>query len=127
MELRTYTSLWQIERRLYRLDDITLPTPPTYRQIGIFFGFGLPWIGLMALLQVPLMSQWGFPLYAVPVIGIPIFANRPVAESKTGLELVASQLRFFTRGRTLAALRAAPVNTSSRLVGWLWQRDPQPR
>ena len=36
--LRTYNSVWKVEKVLYGIQDIPLPIPVTYRQIGFFFG-----------------------------------------------------------------------------------------
>jgi hypothetical protein len=38
--LRTYNSVWKVEKVLYGIQDIPLPIPLTYRQIG-FFGGGV--------------------------------------------------------------------------------------
>lgn len=38
--LRTYNSVWKVEKVLYGIQDIPLPIPMTYRQIG-FFGGGV--------------------------------------------------------------------------------------
>lgn len=36
--LRTYNSVWKVEKVLYGIQDIPLPIPLTYRQIGFFIG-----------------------------------------------------------------------------------------
>ncbi|AIE61708.1 conjugal transfer protein [Bacillus methanolicus] len=36
--LRTYNSVWKVEKVLYGIQDIPLPIPLTYRQIGFFAG-----------------------------------------------------------------------------------------
>lgn len=36
--LRTYNSVWKVEKVLYSIEDIPLPIPVTYRQIGFFAG-----------------------------------------------------------------------------------------
>ncbi|WP_338473308.1 TcpE family conjugal transfer membrane protein (plasmid) [Niallia sp. XMNu-256] len=36
--LRTYNSVWKVEKVLYGIQDIPLPFPLTYRQIGFFSG-----------------------------------------------------------------------------------------
>lgn len=44
--LRTYNSVWKVEKVLYGIQDIPLPIPLTYRQIG-FFGGGVLLIWLL--------------------------------------------------------------------------------
>ena len=36
--LRTYNSVWTVEKVLYGIQDIPLPIPLTYKQIGFFSG-----------------------------------------------------------------------------------------
>jgi hypothetical protein len=36
--LRTYNSVWKVEKVLYGIQDIPLPFPLTYKQIGFFSG-----------------------------------------------------------------------------------------
>jgi len=36
--VRTYNSVWKVEKVLYGIQDIPLPIPLTYRQIGFFTG-----------------------------------------------------------------------------------------
>lgn len=38
--MRTYNSVWKVEKVLYGIQDIPLPLPVTYRQIG-FFAIGV--------------------------------------------------------------------------------------
>nr|MDH3116524.1 TcpE family conjugal transfer membrane protein [Bacillus subtilis] len=43
--LRTYNSVWKVEKVLYAIQDIPLPIPVTYRQIGFFAGgMALVWV-----------------------------------------------------------------------------------
>lgn len=71
--LRTYNSVWKVEKVLYGIQDIPLPIPLTYRQIGFFAGgFFLVWIlnhfppfslldfGLVEYLFLPGLFAWFF-------------------------------------------------------------------
>ncbi|WP_191567446.1 conjugal transfer protein [Metabacillus idriensis] len=71
--LRTYNSVWKIEKVLYGIQDIPLPIPLTYRQVG-FFGGGvfLVWVlnhfpplsllelGLVEYIFLPGLFAWFF-------------------------------------------------------------------
>ncbi|GIN41493.1 TcpE family conjugal transfer membrane protein [Heyndrickxia oleronia] len=71
--LRTYNSVWKVEKVLYGIQDIPLPIPVTYRQIG-FFGTGvfLIWclnhfpplsildLGLIEYIFLPGLFAWFF-------------------------------------------------------------------
>ncbi|MFI9225269.1 conjugal transfer protein [Peribacillus frigoritolerans] len=71
--LRTYNSVWKVEKVLYGIQDIPLPIPLTYRQIG-FFGGGvlIVWLlnhipplslldlGLIEYIFLPGLFAWFF-------------------------------------------------------------------
>ena len=44
MELLTYTSIWRIEKRLYKLYDFFLPMPLPVGQIAVFALVRMPYI-----------------------------------------------------------------------------------
>ena len=55
--LRTYNSVWKVEKVLYGIQDIPLPIPLTYKQIGFFSGgVFIVWI----LNQFPPLKFIGF-------------------------------------------------------------------
>lgn len=67
--LRTYNSVWKVEKVLYGIQDIPLPIPVSYRQGGIFVGgVVLVWI----LNHFPPLSLIHFNL--IEYIAIPGFA-----------------------------------------------------
>lgn len=53
MDLPTYTRIWRIEKRLYKLYDFRLPVPVSLVTIGVFVGTSVVWCLLMGLLGVP--------------------------------------------------------------------------
>ena len=116
MELHTYTALWKLERRLYRIDDFHLPGAPTFRMIGVFLAFTIPWLFLMSTLGVPFSPPWNV-LWIAPPILITYGANRPLMENKTGLQLAISHGKYLAQPRLMSRLRsvAAPqqVNVSA--------------
>lgn len=122
MELRTYTGLWQVEKRLYKLYDISLPYPVSVKQIGIFIASAVPWMTLMAILRVPFENPW-FGLWLVPPVMFVFYANRPVAEGKTIIDFLASQIRYYLGHRSYAAL--VPVEEKPKTHYWqayAWRR-----
>lgn len=110
MDLRTHTSLWRMEKRLYKFYDISLPYPVSIRQIGFFFGTLIPWLFLMNLLGVPFKPPWN-ALWLAPPFAAAWAANRPVAEGKTLFAYVWSQITFFFGHREYSHLSP---NTGSR-------------
>ena len=49
MELPTYTSIWRIEKRLYKLYDFRLPMPLPVGQIAVFTAITVPYVILLTL------------------------------------------------------------------------------
>lgn len=121
MELRTYTGLWKVERRLYKFYDINLPYPVSIRQIGLFIGFTIPWVFLMNILHVPFATPWHVVWLAPPAL-FSWYSNRPVAEGKTLIEYGASQIGFLLRPRYYASMRAASGKPETHYVyGKTWR------
>jgi TcpE family len=94
VELYTYTTLWKVERRLYKIYDFTLPMPVSLRQVGAFIGSTIPWFMLLSLLNVPFAAPWHLLWLAPPAL-FTWYANRPVAEDKSLIEYVGAQLSYF--------------------------------
>jgi len=106
MQLRTYTGLWNVEKRLYKFYDIDLPYPVSLKQLGILFVVSVPWIFVMSTLKVPFGPPIGYILWLAPPLGLAWYGNKPVAEGKKLPNYVYSQLKFFLGFRRYAALTA---------------------
>lgn len=124
MELRTYTALWKMERRLYRIDDLHLPGAPTFRMIGVFVAFAIPWLTVMAFLGVPFSPPWNV-LWIGPPILVPWLANRPLAENKTGLQLATSHGKYLLQPRTLSRLRGTRPPRNVHLEASTYRPAPE--
>ena len=123
MELRTYTSLWGVEKRLYKFYDINLPYPVSVKQLGIFVGALVPWLILMNLVNMPFEPPWHLVWIAPPILAM-IYANRPIAEGKTLVDYVMSQVKFFLSNHKYSGLRPEKSTTDKRsaLTGTAWIR-----
>ena len=49
MDLPTYTNIWRIEKRLYKLYDFRLPMPLPVGQIAVFLAFAVPYVLVLSL------------------------------------------------------------------------------
>lgn len=126
MELRTYTGLWNVEKRLYKFYDVSLPYPVSVKQIGIFLGSAIPWLALMGFLQVPFAPPFGHIIWLAPPVALAWWGNKPVAEGKNLAEYVFSQISFFLSHRHFSALASDRVSgTKSRVVGRTWKTKKQ--
>ncbi|MGS2645262.1 TcpE family conjugal transfer membrane protein [Streptosporangium sp. LJ11] len=124
MDLPTYTNIWRIEKRLYKLYDLRLPMPLPIVWIGGFVGVLAPWSLLLYLLGLPFAAPWHV-LYLVPPGVVTWLSTRPVIESKRLTELLQSQARYVGEPRTWC--RMAPLSEPAEvtLTGRIWRAAPQ--
>ncbi|WP_234401536.1 TcpE family conjugal transfer membrane protein [Thermobifida halotolerans] len=124
MDLPTYTRIWRIEKRLYKLYDFRLPYPVSLVTIGVFVGTTVVWCLLMSLVGVPFAPPVGHVLWLVPPGVITFLATRPVIEGKSLTGLLRSQLVYGAEARVYT--RLAPQREPERIVvsALVWRRDP---
>ncbi len=125
MELPTYTSIWRIEKRLYKLYDFRLPMPLPVGQIAVFTAVTVPYIVLLTLFGLP-FNHTLFWLYVLPPGVLTWLATRPVLESKRLPELLMSQMRYL--GEPSTWCRMAPLSEKDQvvMVGRVWRRASIP-
>ena len=121
MELPTYTSIWRIEKRLYKLYDFRLPMPLPVGQIAVFAAITVPYIVLLTLFGLPFNHNL-FWLYVLPPGLLTWLATRPVLESKRLPELIISQTHYI--GEPSTWCRMAPLAEKDEIVvfGRVWRR-----
>jgi hypothetical protein len=124
VDLPTYTNIWRIEKRLYKLYDLRLPMPLPIVWIGVFLGVLVPWSVLLRLLQVPMEMPWHV-LYLVPPGIVTWLSTRPVIESKRLNELLQSQLRYFGEPKTWCRLAPADEPDEITFTAKVWRSAPQ--
>ena len=122
MELPTYTSIWRIEKRLYKLYDFRLPMPLPVGQIAVFTAITVPYVILLTLLGLPFNHSL-FWLYVLPPGVLTWLATRPVLESKRLPELIISQVRYL--GEPSAWCRMTPHVEKDEVVvvARVWRRS----
>ncbi|TDC11562.1 conjugal transfer protein, partial [Actinomadura bangladeshensis] len=125
MDLPTYTNIWRIEKRLYKLYDLRLPMPLPLVQIGVFLGVFVPWILLLRLVGIPFESPWHV-LYIVPPGVLTWLATRPVIEGKRLTELLLSQTRYLAEPRTWCRLTPIREPREVVIVARVWRRAEAP-
>ncbi|MBX6766621.1 MAG: conjugal transfer protein, partial [Actinomadura rubrobrunea] len=125
MDLPTYTNIWRIEKRLYKLYDLRLPMPLPLVQVGVFAGVFVPWIVLLRFIGVPFESPWHV-LYIVPPGVLTWLATRPVIEGKRLTELLLSQARYLTEPRTWCRLTPIREPREVVVVARVWRRAAAP-
>ncbi len=122
MELPTYTSIWRIEKRLYKLYDFRLPMPVPVGQLAVFAAITVPYVVLLTLLGVPFNHSL-FWLYVLPPGVITWLATRPVLESKRLPELLTSQVRYLGEPATWCRMAPLAEKDEIAVAGRVWRRD----
>jgi MinD-like ATPase involved in chromosome partitioning or flagellar assembly len=113
VDLPTYTNIWRIEKRLYKLYDFRLPMPLPINWIAVFTGITVPYIVLLIAIGLPFNHTllW---LYVLPPGLLTWLTTRPVIEGKRLPELVESQVRYLTEPRTW--VRLTPLAEKDQMV-----------
>ncbi|MQA96204.1 MAG: hypothetical protein GEV11_16725 [Streptosporangiales bacterium] len=125
MDLPTYTNIWRIEKRLYKLYDFRLPMPLPMVQVGVFVGIFLPWIVLMRLVGLEFAPPFGHVIYLVPPGVLTFLATRPVIEGKRLTELLISQSRYLAEPRVWCRLSPAREPDEIVVAARVWRRAPE--
>jgi hypothetical protein len=124
VDLPTYTNIWRIEKRLYKLYDFRLPMPIPVGQIAVFAAITVPYVVVLTLLGLS-FSHTLLWLYVLPPGVLAWLATRPVLESKRLPELVISQVRYLSEPRTWCRMAPLVEKDEITLTGrvWRWARQ----
>jgi TcpE family len=128
VDLPTYTNIWRIEKRLYKLYDFKLPAPLPINWIAVFTGITVPYIVLLVAIGLPFNHTLVW-LYVLPPGLLTWLTTRPVIESKRLPELLESQVRYLTEPRVWC--RLAPLGEKDQVIVtarvWHSRREPRKR
>lgn len=95
MEIKTYTNVWNADRKMYRFQDINLPMPISFKQIGLFATGAVVWFPFMALFHVPIATSWGAIMWFSVPVGLAWGGNKPIFGGKTIIQALGSLFKFF--------------------------------
>ncbi|GII53010.1 hypothetical protein Pth03_13990 [Planotetraspora thailandica] len=123
MDLPTYTNIWRIEKRLYKLYDLRLPMPLPIVWIGVFVGVSVPWWVLLWLVKVPFAAPWHV-VYLLPPGIVTWLSTRPVIEGKRLTEVLQSQLRYLAEPRTWCRMAPSAEPEEVSFTARVWRIAP---
>ena len=103
MEIRTFTSFWDLEKKLYSIYDFQMPFPISLRVIGVFAGTGVPWWGLLSILQVSFGSPW-YLIWVIPPAFFAWFGSKPIFEKKTLFQYLRSRIQYLFENKNYKRL-----------------------
>jgi hypothetical protein len=121
LDLPTYTNIWRIEKRLYKLYDFRLPMPLPVGQIAVFSAIAVPYVVVLKLVGLP-FSHTLLWLYILPPGALAWLVTRPVLEGKRLPELVVSQLRYLNEPRTWCRMAPLAERDQIVVVARVWRR-----
>ena len=123
MDLPTYTNIWRIEKRLYKLYDFRLPAPLPITWIGVFVGITVPYVIFLIAVGLPFNHNLVW-LYVLPPGVLTWLTTRPVIESKRLPELVSSQLRYVAEPRTWCRMAPFAEKDEILVTARVWHSHP---
>jgi TcpE family len=121
LELPTYTNIWRIEKRLYKLYDFRLPMPLPVGQIAVFAAIAVPYVVLLEIIGLP-FSHTLLWLYILPPAALAWLITRPVLEGKRLPELVVSQLRYLSEPRTWCRMAPLAEKEEIAVIARVWRQ-----
>src|SRR4249919_139729 len=123
VDLPTYTNIWRIEKRLYKLYDFRLPAPLPITWIGVFVGITVPYVVFLIAVGLPFNHNLVW-LYVLPPGVLTWLTTRPVIESKRLPELVGSQLRYIAEPRTWCRMAPFAEKDEILVTARVWHSHP---
>jgi hypothetical protein len=122
VDLPTYTNIWRIEKRLYKLYDFRLPAPLPITWIAVFAGITVPYVVFLVAIGLPFNHNLVW-LYVLPPGLLTWLTTRPVIENKRLPELVSSQLRYLSEPRTWCRMAPFSEKDHIALSARVWNRN----
>jgi hypothetical protein len=123
VDLPTYTNIWRIEKRLYKLYDFRLPAPLPITWIGVFTAITVPYVVFLIAVGLPFNHTLVW-LYVLPPGVLTWLTTRPVIENKRLPELVSSQLRYVAEPRTWCRMAPFAEKDEILVTARVWHRHP---
>ena len=123
MDLPTYTNIWRIEKRLYKLYDLRLPAPLPITWLAVFVAITVPYVVFLIAVGLPFNHTLVW-LYVLPPAVLTWLTTRPVIEGKRLPELVTSQVRYMTEPRAWCRMAPFAEKDDISVSARVWHAHP---
>ena len=123
MDLPTYTNIWRIEKRLYKLYDLRLPAPLPITWLAVFVAITVPYVVFLVAVGLPFNHTLVW-LYVLPPAVLTWLTTRPVIEGKRLPELVTSQVRYMTEPRAWCRMAPFAEKDEISVSARVWHARP---
>lgn len=123
MPLKTYTTIWNADKKLYRFQDINLPMPISFRQIGLFGIGAILWFPLMGFLHIPITVAWGAIIWGSVPVGLAVLSDKPIFGGKTVLQAAMTWMRYLSTPaeyRDMVPVKKKEAETDYSVVAKVW-------
>jgi hypothetical protein len=124
VDLPTYTNIWRIEKRLYKLYDFRLPAPLPINWIAVFTGITVPYILILIAIGLPFNHTLVW-LYVLPPGVLTWLSTRPVIENKRLPELLESQVRYIAEPRVWCRMTPLAEKDQITVTARVWHSHRQ--
>ncbi|MCO8288892.1 conjugal transfer protein [Tetragenococcus halophilus] len=127
-KLKSYTSIWSVEKVIYAINDFKLPFPVTFSQMAwfvgsLFFVIFLSHIPPLSLIEGALLKYIGIP------VGLTWFMSRKTFDGKKPYRFIQSVLLYFVRSKLTYAhkkvnFQKENMNQETTIVRREWHEIP---
>jgi hypothetical protein len=107
MEIRTFTTFWNMEKKLYSIYDLQLPFPIPIRSVIVFGAVGLPYWFLLNIFGLEFGLSPTVIIWVVPPIFIAFIADKPIFQGKNIIDFMKSTSSFLMESKTYKGLAPA--------------------
>lgn len=113
MEIKTFTSFWNIEKKVYSIYDIQLPFAVSIRSIGVFAVTGVPYWIILNIFGMPFGLQTIIVWLAIP-LALSVIGNKPIFEGKNIVDYLSSRIKFLFESKKYKGLKPATEKPKSK-------------
>lgn len=113
MEIRTFTSFWNVEKKIYSIYDLQLPVAISIRSVGVFVAVAVPYWVILAIFGVPFNLSLIIVWLALPTI-VAILGNRPIFEGKNLIDYVQSRVKYIFESKKYKGLQPSTEKSGQK-------------
>ena len=103
MEIKTFTSFWNIEKKIYSIYDLQLPFAISIRSVGIFAATGIPYWLILSMFGLTFGLESIVIWLALPLT-FAVIGNRPIFEGKNIIDYLNSRIKFLFESKKYKGL-----------------------
>ena len=107
-KIRSYSSIWSVEKVIYAINDMPLPFPITFSQMAWFVACELAMLALGELPPLSMIDGALLKYFGIPV-GLTWFMSQKTFDGKKPYSFLKSQITFALRPKVTYAGKAVKL------------------